>query len=106
MRRATSSPTWSTSLDEGRLGPLEVVEDDDEGPALGERLEELADGPERLLADGDARAAEPQRVRDQLADQVGFLLALQQLGDRTADGSASAGPSMRTSSRTTSASGQ
>ena len=41
-------------VDEGRLRPLEVVEDDDERARLRERLEELAHGPERLLAAGDA----------------------------------------------------
>ena len=41
-------------LEEGGLRPLQVVEDDDEWPAPSESLEELADGPEGLLADGGA----------------------------------------------------
>ena len=40
-------------VEEGRLRPLEVVEDDDERTRLRQRLEELPHGPERLLAAGD-----------------------------------------------------
>src|SRR5439155_23518962 len=36
-------------VEEGRLGPVDVLEADDEGARPGERLEQLADRPERPL---------------------------------------------------------
>ena len=69
---------------ERRLGPLQVVEDDHERAALRDPLEELAHRPGGHLAGAGAAAAETERVEDQLADQVGLVLAGQELGDRSA----------------------
>jgi hypothetical protein len=41
-------------VEEGGFCPVDVVEDDDESPLAGERLEELSDRPERFFA-GAAR---------------------------------------------------
>ena len=49
-------------VEEGRLRPLEVVEHDDERPALREHLEEPPRRPEDLLRAGSARFAEPDRA--------------------------------------------
>ena len=69
---------------ERRLGPLQVVEDDHERAALRDPLEELAHRPGGHLAGAGAAAAETERVEDQLADQVGLVLAGKELGDRSA----------------------
>ena len=42
------------------VGPVQVLEDEHEGPALGERLEEAAPGRERLVAAVPARVALPR----------------------------------------------
>ena len=49
-----------------RLGPVDVVEDDDQRPLRGERLEQLPDGPEDLLR--RSAAAEPDRGGDAVGD--------------------------------------
>ena len=70
--------------EERRLGPLQVVEDDHERPALRERLEELAHGPRGRLAGAGPGGAEAERLEDQLADQLGLLLAGHEGRDRRA----------------------
>ena len=58
-------------IEERRLRPVEVFEDDHEGPALRERLEQPANRPEDLLA-GAPGAAEADRVRHQVAIMSAF----------------------------------
>ena len=58
------------------VGPVQVLEDEHEGPALGERLEEAAPGGERLVAAVTARVALPRQPdeRPQMAlDPMGAL---------------------------------
>jgi len=57
-------------VEERRLGPVDVFEDEDERPSAPERLGELSQGPERLLsAAGLARRA--GRTQHALDDEVG-----------------------------------
>ena len=64
-------------VEEGRLAPVDVLEDDDEGPIAGEGLEELAHGPERLLGRRlGLRAAD--RSDDTLGDLSRRLLVCDQ----------------------------
>ena len=58
-------------IEEGRLAPLQVVEDDDEGSFAGLRLEQLAHGPERLLG-GPALSANPTAAETRLAISSAF----------------------------------
>jgi hypothetical protein len=59
-------------IEEGRLRPVEVVEDKHEGTAARERLEEPADGPERLVG-GDLGLAEADEIRGATRDNLGVL---------------------------------
>ena len=54
-------------LEQRLLGPVQVVEHDDQRPAARERLEQLADRPERLLAPG-RRAREAERAGEPRLD--------------------------------------
>ena len=53
-------------VEEGGLGPVDVLEEDDEGPLPGERLEQAPGGPEDLLA-----IARRLRDADRLLEAVG-----------------------------------
>ena len=74
-------------VEEGRLGPVDVIEQDDERRLRREDLEQAAHRPERLLDVAPARAvlAEPDRVRDAFGD-LGAVLGVRderaQLGAR------------------------
>ena len=50
-------------VEQAVVGPVEVLEDEDEGAPLGQRLEEAAPGGERLAAPVDARARSRPRAR-------------------------------------------
>jgi hypothetical protein len=54
-------------VEEGGLGPMEVLEDDDERSLGGERLEQLPDRPVRLLRRGGG-AGQPEELREALHD--------------------------------------
>src|SRR5262249_26864964 len=60
-------------VEERRLGPVDVIYDDDERPCSRECLEQSAHGPQALLALASSRAAEPERVAKALDDQLGLL---------------------------------
>ena len=62
--------------------PVDVVEHDHERPAAGERLEELPDRPEGLLARSSTRAAESHRLGDALGDQLRLRLSRDSRRDR------------------------
>ena len=66
-------------IEECRLAPLEVVEDDDERPLARLRLEQLAHGPEGLLGRPGA-LDEADRRRDSLCDQLCILLPARRCG--------------------------
>ncbi len=54
-------------VQEGRLGPVDVVDDDDERASLGEDLDQPADGPERLRQ-RERRGRQPRGRRDPVGD--------------------------------------
>ena len=56
-------------LQESRLAPLDVVEQDDDGPRRRQLLEQLADRPEQLL-DGGLRPVVTQQTGEASRDQV------------------------------------
>ena len=60
-------------LQELRLGPLEVIDHEDQRPFRRELLEQHPDRPERLLRRGLA-AGDPDRLPDPLRDRVGVLI--------------------------------
>jgi hypothetical protein len=63
-------------VEERRLAPLDVVEDDHERAFVRMGLEQLARGPERLLA-GSGVVLEPDGRRDPVGDQPRVLVSLQ-----------------------------
>ena len=65
------------------LGPVHVIHDGQERAAARERLEELADGPERLL-DGNGRSWEAECRPDPLEDLRGARVAFEQRCDLAA----------------------
>jgi hypothetical protein len=68
-------------IEEGRLAPLKVVEDEDEGLFACLRLEQLAHGPEGLLG-GASTLGEPDRCSHASCDQLRVLVAGQACCDR------------------------
>jgi len=64
-------------VQEGRLGPVDVVEDQDQRTTLGQGLEQATDGPEGLLGHSAVRH-EAHDLGDALGDQVGALRAFHQ----------------------------
>ena len=69
-------------VEQGRLGPVHVVDDDDERPLARERLEEPADRPEGLLRPRVRGLGEAHRAGDPLRDQLGAVVVADELGDR------------------------
>ena len=69
-------------IEQCRLRPVHVFEDREQGTVAGGRLEQSAHGPEGLFA--AAGLAEPDRSEHALGDEVGVLVAVQELGDALA----------------------
>ena len=67
-------------VEQGRLGPVDVVEHDDDGPAPGERLEQLAHSPEAVLG-RPGRVREPDQLCNALCDAISRLLSFERSGD-------------------------
>ena len=65
-------------VQDGGLGPMGVLQEDDERTSSGERLEELPCCPERLLV-GGLTPGEPDRAENSVGDRVGVLLAVERL---------------------------
>ena len=94
-------------VEERRLGPVEVVDHDDERPCSRERLEQPPDGPEGLLARPSSRAAEPERTGHALERSARLSRRLRAAPrSPLRDCSPESSPSARVISRTISASGQ
>ena len=72
-------------VEEGRLRPLEVVDDHDERAPLGERLEQPSRRPEDLLRGVAAGAAEPDRLGEHVGDQVRLRVVRQLVHDGIPD---------------------
>ena len=64
------APRYSMQVEQRLLGPVHVVHDGQQRAAARERLEQLADRPERLL-DGDGRSREAECRPDPLEDLGG-----------------------------------
>ena len=60
-------------IEEGRLGPLHVVEDEDDGAILRQRLDQLANRPEGLLA-GRLTLGEAGGRRESTGNEIGLGL--------------------------------
>ena len=69
-------------IEEGRLRPVAVVEDDHERALAAERLEQPTDGPEGLFASAGPRLCDTYEARDPLGDELAVLLAGEQGGHR------------------------
>ena len=78
-------------VEERRLGPVDVVEDDDERPPARERLEQPPDRPEALLLAGGP-LGEADELADAVRDDVGLSLAVRRARE------ALPGPARRVSS--------
>ena len=59
-------------IEDGRLGPLQVVEDDDGRPARREMLQQPSDRPEELL-DGRRLGRDAERLGQLGEDRLGVL---------------------------------
>ena len=70
-------------VEEGRLGPVKIVDDDDERPIAPECLDEPPNGPEDLFRPRVA-VAEAHRTGDPVNDQLGALVICDELGERGA----------------------
>src|SRR5688572_1478099 len=57
-------------IQEGRLGPVNVFDYDDEGPGIGRRLDELADRPEGLLEGRRLLVAHPNDRAKPVHDRI------------------------------------
>jgi len=64
-------------VEKGGLGPLNVVEDRNEGPSIRELFEEPSDRPESALVPGDC-LGDTDRLRHALDDQIGVRRRLDQ----------------------------
>jgi hypothetical protein len=69
-------------VEERRLGPVDVVHHENEGPRSRECLKQPAEGPGGLLARPSSRAAKSERLGHTLGDQSGFLVPCESGRDR------------------------
>ena len=67
-------------VEQRRLGPVHVLEHEDERRLAGERLDELAYRPEHLLADGTCRSR-ADRALEPRGDDVRVRASVEQLSD-------------------------
>ena len=61
-------------LDERRVGPLQVLEQERDRPLIGHALEEEAPGAEQLLLAPDRAVLEPEQVQQARLDESVFLV--------------------------------
>ena len=71
-------------VEERRLAPVDVVEDDHDRPPAREDLEQVPHGPEALLGRADL-ASEADEPRHELGDDRGVVVALEPGGDEGAN---------------------
>jgi len=72
-------------VEQRRLAPVNVLEDEQKWPLMRERLDEPAHRPERLLLDGPACAGADRGV-ETLSDGIRIWAALEQLADAATGG--------------------
>jgi hypothetical protein len=70
-------------IEKRRLGPMDVLEHDDERPVACKRLEQLPDRPERLLG-GTMNLGSADRAADPRSDHLGVPVAFEKRADRRA----------------------